>query len=252
MKKLLFIFFTLTLNGGAFAQTSWEPPGPGDDWNDGGLWSAGTPDAATEAIIESGYVNLQGDGAAAALKLGGEEPDESAELYIGNGTLSVGGLVSVGNGSNFSIISLTDSGELEAGELIVGDLGSGSLEVTGASVTADSAIFAKAAGTDTMAGNFMEGSTFTVSGLLTVGEAGKGFLGFHTASQLNSGSMQLAVQENSEGTLEIREGSDWQNTGNVTLGQAGSALLTIIHSSQHGPYRRRCHGGSRGWKPGDN
>lgn len=267
------------------AQTIWTD-GTGD-WFLGTNWSAGVPNSSTQAQVNnSGTAQITTSGAAAAsILLGWNDVSELGNLSISGAgrltvqqDLAVGGLgnatLSITNGAQVSDFSgevgytITShpgvSGNVtvdgagsswtHASDLHVG-YGTGTLTIsndaTVSSVFGHLATFGefpgRSHGTVTVTG---QGSTWTNSFDLWVGENGTGILNVSNGGSVSNGAGQIGYSFGADGTATIDgSGSTWTNNGFFYVGgeQGGNGVLDITnggHVNSNGSFAYIGYGAS--------
>jgi T5SS/PEP-CTERM-associated repeat protein len=181
----------------AFAQTIWTDAT--SDWFVSGNWSAGVPNAGTDAEINNGgTAQISAAGAAARdMTLGLGALDSGTLSVSGAGTLSAGNNLVVGS-SGTGTLNITNGGVAGSGFVIIGDAtdSSGTVIVDGA------------------------GSTLGAFSLLSVGASGTG-----TLKIINGGAAFDAFAEIA-GTVTVDgAGSTWTSNF-LDVGGTGTLKIT--------------------------
>ena len=159
--------------------------------------------------------------------------------YRGSGSLTIqnGGLVSVPTGdgyigyqtgSGMVTVTGTNSRWTNSGTTYVGYGGTGSLLIAQGGLVLD---------TDGSVGNFsggvstfgsgsviVDGSTWTNTGTLTIGNVGSGTLFIKNGGQVSDATGYVGVSATGTATLSV---ASWNNTGNLVVGDANTGTLNI-------------------------
>ncbi len=219
------------------AQTAWTGASS-PDWFDPGNWSAGVPNNATNAEIDTvaNYLPFIGGGPAQALNTfvglsahgvltiqnGGSLADERG--IIGHNANSLGGLTVIGNGASWT----------NSVYLIVGNFGEGSLSVVnGGAVSANDAyvgLGANASGLATITG---ADALLTVTGGFVIGNSGFGTVNIDTGGKVVSSGADIGYFAGSLGTVNVTgNGSLWESLGILTVGKSGEAVVNVQDGGQ--------------------
>ena len=226
-----------TLSGvPAMAQTAWTGPNS-PDWFDPGNWSAGVPNNALNAEIDTvaNYLPFIGGPAQAlntfvglsshgvlTIQNGGSLADERG--IIGHNANSLGGVTVIGNGASWT----------NSVYLIVGNFGEGSLSVVnGGAVSANDAyvgLGANASGLATITG---ADAQLTVTGGFVIGNSGFGTVNIDTGGKVVSSGADIGYFAGSLGTVNVTgNGSLWESLGILTVGKSGEAVVNVQDGGQ--------------------
>jgi T5SS/PEP-CTERM-associated repeat protein len=186
----------------AFAQTTIWVDATGD-WFTAANWSAGVPDSGTTAQINNGGTAqiMATDAAASEVDLGVAAGDVGTLSVSGGGTL---GPMNIGE-SGTGTLNITGGGVLSSGDSVLGTFsGSGTVTVNG------------------------RGSTWTISGDLSVGSGsgGIGMVTINEGGQVTSDNGFIGNGSASNGTVTVAGGNAaWNNSGNVYVGGDASGAV---------------------------
>ncbi|MBS9478670.1 beta strand repeat-containing protein, partial [Ancylobacter radicis] len=171
----------------------------------------------------------------------------SGAAYIGNegaGTLTITGdgaqatiqdtlYIGAGGGAGAGTVTLEDSGALDVtNTLFVGyalSSATSELNVTSGTVTSGTAIIADGVGSKGAASLTSADSTWTNTGLMTVGGGGVGSLTISGGGTVETGSAGVGNLVGADGSSVEVSGTDstWTVTGDLFIGNFGDATLTI-------------------------
>ncbi|WP_280821347.1 autotransporter domain-containing protein [Pseudaminobacter soli (ex Li et al. 2025)] len=192
-----------------------DSAGNASTWTNSGLLSVGNSGTGTLAIADGGKVtNTIG--------------------YIGNGSRSTGTVTVSGTdaGGNASTWTNLDN-------LLVGGTGTGTLTVAGGGRVTNAygyiGAFSGSTGTVTVSGADSGGnaSTWTNSGLLSVGNSGTGTLAIEAGGRVTNTIGYIGNGSNSTGTVTVSgtdasgNASSWANSGELFVGVFGIGTLTV-------------------------
>ena len=204
----------VTQNGGAVDVTGNLRFGPnGDDF--GGTYQ-----------FNGGTLNVDGD------IVETNEAVDAAQLHIDGGTLSVAGDIlvqrfAVGNETGTTgAYAITGGQNVEStGHTAVGADGTGVLDLTGGTLTSDSARVGENGGGDGTV--TVDGGTWLVTdGDLIVGEAGTGRVDLDSG-MVSTQDTTLGNSGSGDGTVEITGGT-WSASSTVTVGNGGTGTLQLV------------------------
>jgi T5SS/PEP-CTERM-associated repeat protein len=164
-----------------------------------------------------GYIGKSSDG---SLIVDGGSQFSTGDIYIGNTYGVKGSAIVTGASSKWSINSTIFVGRSGSGMLSIeagGQVVSGFKGYLGYDVGST--------GTATIAGN---GSTWTNSNQLYVGQSGNGTLIIQAGGKVSNSTGYLGCNSSSTGTATIAgNGSTWTNSYALYVGQSGNGTLTI-------------------------
>jgi T5SS/PEP-CTERM-associated repeat protein/autotransporter passenger strand-loop-strand repeat protein len=209
--------------------------------DDGSGYLQVSDDGSTFTVTSGDFVvGYLGQGSSVEVDSGGSISDEDATLgmVIAAQPGSTGDLYVTDDGSNVSV----------EGGLVVGDGGDGTLEIeNGATVSAASVdVAAQDTSGDTASDNPSEvtvdgsGSSLTLTGLLTVGDAGYGVVEIRDAGAATAESLDIATQSSSGSAADTVwsfvhvDGSDSSLiiNGDGFVGDGGLGALTISNGAK--------------------
>jgi T5SS/PEP-CTERM-associated repeat protein len=200
----------------AFAQTTVWTDATGD-WFTAANWSAGVPTSSTTAQINNaGEAQIMSSGAVAAeVDLGVAAGDTGTLSISGTGNLQDGGAMNIGEAGT-GTLNITKGGTLSTGNATLGTSGgSGAVTLNGM------------------------GSTWTISGDLSVGDVsgGIGTLTINQGGVVTGSNGFIADGSSSTGTVTIAGATaTWNNSGNVYVGgdasgAVGTGELHLLNSA---------------------
>lgn len=200
------------------------------DWFDNGNWNPFAPTIGTTANINitGPAPSIAGLGAiadelnvgftgAGALTITGGGSLLTTNTYIAR-TTQGGTVLVTGSGSSWLNTVNLQIGYQQLGTLTI-EAG-GQVTVNGNGVlgsTANAEGTVRVSGTD---------SNFTVDGLLTIGNFGKGALNIDASGSVNSADATLGLEVGSQGSGAITGGT-WTSTGQIVVGGAGVGTLQV-------------------------
>lgn len=231
--------------------------GAGSSWTNGGELSVGEVGNGALTIADGGAVsNVNGYVGRAESSTGkvevmgvGSTWTNSNELNVGHlgksGTLTIsaGGAVASRTGTiglaSFSSGAVDVTGDrstwTNSGDLYVGFGGTAALTIAdGGTMSAAGWSYigyqAGATGTVEVTG---DGSTWSHSNALVVGDVGTGMLTIREGGAVSNTASDIGAATSSTGTVEITgAGSTWTNSGILTVGYHGGGVLTIADSGR--------------------
>lgn len=215
----------------ASAQTAWTGPNS-PDWFDPGNWSAGVPNNALSAEIDTvaNYLPFIGGPAQALNTFVGLSSHGVLTIYggslanergiIGHNANSLGGVNVIGNGSSWT----------NSVYLIVGNFGQGSLSVAdGGAVSANDAYVGLGANASGFAAITGADALLTVTGGFVIGNSGFGTVNIDTGGKVVSSGADIGYFAGSLGTVNVTgNGSLWESQGILTVGKAGEAAVNVL------------------------
>ena len=225
--------------------------GTGSTWTNSGPLSVGNGGTGALTIVNGGVVSsstnsfigsIAGSQGAVTVTGAGSAWTTGGLLSVGSagtGTLTVvnGGVVSSGfltvGQSGIGTLTIGNGAVVSSGLLFVGRLGTGTLRIenAGTLVTsipgADIGEGVGSQGTVTVAG---AGSTWTNSGLLSVGTNGTGRLAVASGGLVSNTDGFIGFATGSQGAVRVTgAGSTWTSSGALFLGRFGAGALTIAN-----------------------
>jgi len=217
---------------------------------DGGTLSAGAIDRAAAGVLDwtTGTINFTNDltldvgyspfgdslavGTGQVLNVAGGlvvAESDSGTLSIADGNVT-SGISHIGNTDTATgVVSLNGAGSLwDTSTLYVGHDGNGTLEILGgANVTSTAGHLGF---TNTGDGSVQvsgPGSTWDSGSALNIGNSGNGTLLVDEGGTVSCSVANVAVEENSQGTVTVDDGSTWTSTESLTVGLGGIGSLAV-------------------------
>ena len=224
--------------------------GTGSSWTNSGLLSVGNSGTGALTIANGGVVSntngfiglATGSQGAVTVTGAGSSWTNSGLLSVGNsgtGALTVenGGAVSSGpltiGQSGTGTLSIGNGGVVSSGLLFVGQSGTGTLIIENGGIlttTIPGADIGEGAGSQGAVTVTGVGSTWTNSGLLSVGTNGTGALTIANGGVVSNTNGFIGFATGSQGAVTVTgAGSTWTNSGDLFVGRLGAGALTIAN-----------------------
>ncbi|MEM0965653.1 MAG: autotransporter-associated beta strand repeat-containing protein [Verrucomicrobiota bacterium] len=199
--------------------------GAGSQWSNTGVLVVGDLGNGTLNISDSGVVS-SGSGTL------GRAQNSSGQLVTGTGVVTV-----TGSGSEWNVDNALRVGQSGTGQL---DILQGGAVTSGSAIIADQnngGLNSDGRGTVNVDG---DGSDWTVSGDLTVGNEGPGTLNVSNGAKVsNSGTAVIGEAGRGTGTVTVTgtdsvsgTNSTWTSSGDLTVGNEGTGTLNVSDGGQ--------------------
>ncbi len=206
------------------------------DWFNAANWSAGVPDAATDAIIDTTTPNateVDGAAAGAAITVVGNTGTGSLTISNGGTLASDDAHLGVIAGGTGTAVVTGPASIWSSAALYVGNGGNGTLTVSddGFVAVADGAII----GTDTDSNGTVtvtSGATLSNAGELFVGVRGTGALTLSNGGEAVNTAGSLGRDASGAGVVTVTDaGSTWTST-DIIVGDQGAGELMILNGGE--------------------
>jgi T5SS/PEP-CTERM-associated repeat protein len=225
--------------------------GAGSTWTNSGFLSVGNGGTGTLTLASGGVVSSANGGFIGSIlgSQGAVTVTGAGSSWINSGLLSVGndgtGALAVGNGgvvtsglltvgqSGAGTVTIGNGGVVSSGLLTVGQFGTGTLTIAngGNLITSiPGADIGNSVGSQGMVTVTGAGSTWTNSGLLSVGTNGAGTLTIANGGAVSNTDGFIGFATGSQGAVTVTgAGSIWTNSGALFLGRFGAGAMTIAN-----------------------